>query len=97
MLKLFLKVYLSWDWLGGVALGTIFFPGLFFYGFIEGSNPENPRRSYTTGPKSNWNPQPQKPNPRPQTTINEQIWEKSVKNTQGKIIACFTPPQIHKL
>ena len=63
-----------------MSFRTIFFPGLFFYVYIESPNPKNPE-----GPTPqalnpiNWKPQPQKPkirpqpqNPKPQTTINEQ-------------------------
>ena len=57
-----------------------FFPGLFFYVYIEGPNPKkNPEGPTQQAPNPiNWKPQPQKPNLRPQfeskpqTTINEQ-------------------------
>ena len=59
------------------------FPGLFFYDNIESPNPKKkPRRHHTTGHKPfNW--RPNKLNPRPQTTINEQKCKKSIKNNLG--------------
>ena len=54
--------------------------------------PQIPRRPLTTGPKPHQlkiptpkpNPRPQSQNPKPQTIINNQIGEKSIKNNPGK-------------
>ena len=56
-----------------------FFPGLFFYVYIESPNSKNPEGPTPQAPNPiNWKHQPQKPNirlqpqnPKPQTTINE--------------------------
>ena len=53
-----------------------FFPGLFFYVYIESPNQKKPRRPHTTGPKPHQlkipTPTTQNKTPKPQTTINEQ-------------------------
>ena len=44
-----------------------FFPGLFFYVYIENPNPKNPEGPTPQTPNPiNWKPQPQKLNIRPQ-------------------------------
>ena len=49
------------------ASGTIFFPDLFFYVYIESPNPYNPEGLTPQAPHPiNWKPQPQKPNIKPQ-------------------------------
>ena len=70
----------SLDW--GYMHAPLFFPGLFFYVYIESPIPKKPRRLHTTGPepqsrKPNIRPQPQ--SPKPQTPINEQNKEKNYK------------------
>ena len=69
------------------------FPGLFLYS-SQSPSPKNPRRPHTTVPKphqlktrnkkNNSRPHPQNSNP--QTTINEQKWEKNLNNNTGKKI-----------
>ena len=50
-----------------LAKGTIFFPGLFFYVYVESPNPKNPEGPTPQAPNPiNWKPQPQKPKIRPQ-------------------------------
>ena len=69
-----------------------FFPGLFFYDYIERPNPKKPRRPHSTGPTPQApNPSTESPGPKnliqdpnPQTTINEQKWEKCIKNNPWK-------------
>ena len=66
---------------------TIFFPGLFFYVYIERPKPKNPEGPTPQAPNPiDWMPQPQKPKIRPQTTINDQKYEKIIKNNPGKKI-----------
>ena len=57
-------------------VAEIFFPGLFFYVYIESPNPKkNPENPTPQSPNPiNWKAQPQKPNLR----------EKSQKNNSGK-------------
>ena len=61
------------------------FPGFFFYVYIESPNPKEPRRPQTTATE---NPNLKNPiqDPNPQTTINEQNWEKIIENNPGKKI-----------
>ena len=62
-----------------VLQALFFFPGLFFYVYIESPNPKNPAGPTPQAPNPiNWKHQTQKPdtrpqpqNPKPQTTINE--------------------------
>ena len=64
-----------------------FFQGLFFYVYMESPSPKNPDGPTPQAPNPiNWKPQLQKPNirPQPQTTINEQKYEKVIKNNPGK-------------
>ena len=50
-----------------------FFPGLFFYVYIESPNPLKPRKPHTTIPKPYQLKTPiQDPTPKTETTINEQ-------------------------
>ena len=72
--------------------GTIFFPGLFFYVYIESPKPIKPRKLHTPSPKPHQlkaptpKAQSKTPTPKPQTTINEQNLEKFIKNNPGKKI-----------
>ena len=67
-----------------------FFPRVFLvYAYIESPNPKNPKgptplatnsSAKTPTPKIQY----KTPTPKPQTTINEQKWEKIIKNNPGK-------------
>ena len=62
---------------------TIFFPGLFFYVFIESPNPKNPEVPTLQAPNPiNWKPQPQKPNMLLyyNTPTPNHKWSKLIKN-----------------
>ena len=59
-----------------------FFPGLFFYVYMESPSPKNPDGPTPQAPNPiNWKPQPQNPNIRPQPqTLNHHKWAKIWKN-----------------
>mgnify|MGYP001801069213 CR=1 FL=1 len=63
-----------------IDIGNVFFPGLFFYVYIESLNPKKTQKAPHHRPKtpSTVTPNPKNPihDPNPQTTIKEQKWEK---------------------
>ena len=72
----------------GYALQTkVLFPRLFFYAYIESSNPKKTKKAphHRHQTQSTENPNPKNPiqDPNPKTTTNEQKWEKRI--TLGKI------------
>ena len=86
------RPWLAWFISTTQSTARFFFRGFFFHVEFESHIPKKTQKPHSKGPKSHQlkshNPKNpiQDPTPKPQTTRNKQIWEKSKKNKPGKII-----------